>query len=127
MRVFATLLVCAAVHAQFGMDQMPKKPKPAPLTDDLKYIRCEVCNKMVHEALTKVADMSSVSAVEDLLEHICDADADGKEGRGSQGAWMANYDIKKSGRSLVLENKGPGYCRRECRTIAKACDGVMEK
>ena len=26
-----------------GMDQMPKKPKPAPLDADIKYIKCDAC------------------------------------------------------------------------------------
>ena len=64
---------------------------------------------------------------EDLLEKICDADADGKEGRGDEGIWLSELDVVKQGQALVLEHKGPGYCRRECRTIAKACDSVMEK
>ena len=125
--VAALLSAAATARAQFGMDQMPKKPKPAPLKDDLKYIRCATCSQMIHEAMRQAADMSSKSAVEDMLEKICDADADGKEGRGKEGVWMSEFDVSKKGQALVLERKGPGYCRRECRTIAKACDGVMEK
>ena len=118
----------ALTGAQFGgMDQMPKKPKPAPLTEDVKYIRCRTCNRMVREAVRQAALVSSASAVEDLLDKICDADADGKEGRGSEGVWMSELDVSKKGQALVLEHKGPGHCRRECRTVAKACDGVMEK
>ena len=118
-------VLAQAAHAQF--DQMPKKPKPAPLTDDVKYIRCETCKRMVTEAVRQAAEASSTSAIEDMLDKICDADADGKEGRGSEGVWMSEFDVSKKGQALVLEHKGPGYCRRECRTIAKACDGVMEK
>jgi hypothetical protein len=127
MRATALLSILAAVHGQFGMDQMPKKPRPAPLNDDLKYIRCETCTHMVKEALRQAAEASTTSAVEDMLERICDADADGKEGRSKEGMWMSQLDISKKGQKLVLENKGPGYCRRECRTIAKACDSVMGK
>jgi len=123
--LLATLL--AVARAQFGMDQMPKKPKPAPLKEDLKFIRCETCNSMVKEAVRLASEMSSRSAIEEMLERICDADADGKEGRGKEGLWMSEIDIVKNGQALVLQRKGPGYCRRECRTVAKACDGVMEK
>ena len=40
---------------------------------------------------------------------------------------MSELDVHKQGQALVLTNQGPGYCRRECRTIAKACDGIMDK
>jgi hypothetical protein len=122
--LFAAL---STARAQMGMDQMPKKPKPAPLTADLKYIRCTVCEKLVAEALRQMEELTSVNQVEDMLERLCDADADGKEGRGREGVWMSELDISKQGQALVLENKGPGYCRRECRTIAKSCDSVVEK
>ena len=121
------LSAVALADAQFGMDQMPMKPKPAPLKDDLKYIKCETCKKMVHEVVRRAALFSSVNAVEELLEKVCDADLDGKEGRGDDGLWLSELDVSKQGQALVLQHKGPGYCRRECRTIAKACDAVMEK
>jgi hypothetical protein len=117
----------ASVRAQFGMDQMPKKPKPAPLKDDLKYIKCETCKRMVTEAVRQAESFTSQSAVEDMLDRLCDADADGKEGRGREGVWLAEIDISKQDRALELTHKGPGHCRRECRTVAKACDSVMEK
>lgn len=128
MRPSAFLLAVALASAQMmGEYGMIKKPKPAPLTEDLKYIRCETCTKMVHEAVKRAAAMSTQSAVEDMLEKICDADADGKEGRGDEGLWMSELDVSKQGQKLVLSHIGPGNCRRECRTIAKACDQVMEK
>ena len=118
-------ILCSTTQAQF--DQMPKKPKPAPLKADLKYIKCAVCEKMVAEALRQMEDLSSTSAVEDMLERVCDADADGKEGRGKEGSWMSELDVSKKGQQLLVEHKGPGHCRRECRTVAKACDSVVEK
>ena len=122
------LLCVQMARAQFGgMNDMPKKPKPAPLKDDLKYIQCSTCKLMVQEAARQAAALSSSSAVEDMLDKICDPEADGKEGRSKEGAWLSEYDTSKQGQALVLERKGPGYCRRECRTIAKACDTVMDK
>ena len=120
-------LLLTSVGAQFGMDQLPKKPKPAPLKDDLKYIKCEVCKKVVMEASRQAASLSTQSAVEDMVERMCDADADGKEGRGSEGVWMSELDISKKGQGLVITNKGPGVCRRECRTVAKACEDIVER
>lgn len=55
------------------------------------------------------------------------AERQGKEGRGKDGVWMSELDVSKKGQALVLTHQGPGYCRRECRTIAKACESVMEK
>jgi len=123
----AWVMALAATGAQMGMDQMPKKPKPAPLNDDLKYIKCEACNKAVAAAYEQAKALTSMSLVEDMLERVCDADNDGQEGRGSEGKWMNEFDIVKRGQALALERQGPGYCRRECRTIAKACDGVLGK
>lgn len=72
------------VEGQFGINDMPKKPKPAPLKEDLKYIKCETCNHMVKEAMRRTAEISSTSAVEDMLDKVCDADADVAEQRATQ-------------------------------------------
>ena len=125
MRGLTVIVLAASVSAQF--DQLPRKPKPAPLAGDVKYIRCATCEKMIAEALKQLEGLSSVSQVEDLLDKICDADADGKKGQGGEGLWMSEYDIQKKGQALQLVHQGPGHCRRECRTIAKACDSVVDK
>lgn len=62
--------------------------------------------------------------VEDLVGSICDSES-------KAGAWMADYDIVKRGAALKLENQVGGdtvggHCRRECRTIEKACAGVVD-
>jgi len=144
------LLLPLLAKAQVDMDKMPKKPKSAPLNDDLPFIKCGVCNKMVAEARTKVIELiegapvgkdqaakrrfehesttGELSAsVETLLENICDAERQGKNGAGPEGKWMAALDISKKGQALELVHKGPGHCRRECRTIAKACEDVTAK
>lgn len=141
----------ASARAQFGADGpggMPKKPKPSPLNDDLPFIKCPVCEKMAAEAHKRISEIveaapaaksskrrfetsshtGDVTAqVESLLENICDADADGKEGRTKDGRWLAEYDIAKDGQTLTLKHMGPGHCRRECRTIAKSCETVLAK
>ena len=124
----------------------PKKVKPSPLNEDLPYIKCEVCEKMAVEAYQKVTNLVRAapeareakrrfdadpekgelgSKVEDLLTRMCDADNDGREGRTADGMWMSKLDIVKQGQALKLAQRGPGHCRRECRTIAKACDDVL--
>ena len=74
-------------------------------------------------------------SVEDVLAKVCDPENDGlkeygKERRSASGKWLAAHDVAKSTadrRKLVLEPKDAGHCRRECRTIAKACESVMER
>ena len=39
--------------------------------------------------------------------------------------WLASLDVAKQGQELVLKASGDGHCRRECRTIAKACENVL--
>jgi hypothetical protein len=145
--LFAALL-CRLARAQFGEHDPPKKPKPAPMNEDLPYIACGVCTHLVTEMLRQSQEMAKgevptvekkrrfdfshergalQASIEDVISRICDADQDGLEGRGKQGLWMSELDISKDGRQLVLENKGSGFCRRECRTIAKSCERVREK
>ena len=51
-----TMLLATVVFAaaQMGMDQMPKKPKPAPLNKDVPYVRCQTCEIMAARALEQV-------------------------------------------------------------------------
>jgi len=144
MRTCAVLLATVA-SAQMGMDQMPKKPKPAPLNKDIPYIKCQTCELMAARALAQVkelvageapksekkrrfdhsSDLGGLEAsVEDLVGSVCDSES-------KAGAWMADYDIIKRGATLKLENQVGGdtvggHCRRESRTIEKACAGVVD-
>ena len=137
------MMLTALALAQF--DQMPKKPKPAPLNKDIPYIRCQTCELMVAKALEQVKELVATSTpaaekkrrfdhssdlgglesqVEDVLTRLCDSEA-------KEGAWMSDYDVVKRGAALKLENQvggeiAGGHCRRECRTIEKACSGVLD-
>lgn len=42
------------------------------------------------------------------------------------GKWMRHIDIVKAGNMLMLNTMPLGKCRRECRTIEKACNGVLD-
>ena len=150
MSRFAILLATTA-SAQFGMDQMPKKAKPAPLDKDVKYIKCQTCEIAAGKALAQVkalladkapptekkrrfdhsSDLGGIEAsVEDVVTSLCDSES-------KEGSWMADYDIVKRGSALKLENQvgtttadgdavAGGHCRRECKTIEKACAGVVD-
>ena len=147
-RAAAIAVFLPLVAAQVDLDKVPKKPKSAPLNDDLPYIKCGVCNKMVAEVHKRVIELVDgapsareakrrfeadsnqgelSSKVETLLENICDAELQGKNGAGTEGKWMAALDISKKGQALELVQKSQGYCRRECRTIAKACEDVTSR
>jgi len=140
--LLATVVLAAA---QMGMDQMPKKPKSAPLNKDVPYIKCQTCEIMAARALAQVkelvageapksekkrrfdhsSDLGGLEAsVEDLISSVCDSES-------KEGAWMSDYDIVKRGTALKLESQVGGdtvggHCRRECRTIEKACAGVVD-
>ena len=143
MTAWWVLALCATVSAQ--MDQLPKKPKSAPINADLPYIRCQVCETMVAQALEQ-AKQAGVAAkpgqqqkrrfessnsmgelesqMEDVVSNVCNAES--KEGK-----WLSSYDVVKRGSALRLENQVHGdvvggVCRRECRTIEKACVGILE-
>jgi len=141
--------------AMYGNNEMHqfKKAKPAPMNADVPYLRCPVCQKLATQALKEVSALAAEEkpapakkrrfesssrmgnleeATEDLLARMCNPDNDGakrynKPTKNNAGAWIAEYDVKKDGDALVLEQKGAGHCRRECRTIAKACEDVIEK
>jgi hypothetical protein len=146
MRCTVAALLAAATTAQMpGMDQMPKKPKPSPLTKDVKFIKCQTCEIATAKALEQVkallaakapptekkrrfdhsSDLGGIEAsVEDVVSALCNSEA-------KEGSWMADYDIVKRGSALKLENQvggdvAGGHCRRECRTIEKACADVVD-
>ena len=138
VNVLSIDIILAQTFDEMGM---PKKPKPAPLDKDLPYIRCGVCKRALERAHHIVEELvannkpaptkkrrfeASATAgnlegkVEDAIAALCNPDSDA-------GAWISELDIAKSGSELSLIHKGPGHCRRECRTIAKSCESIMEK
>ena len=73
----------------------------------------------VAESMRETAPYGKVGEEEyqELTEDVCDADTD-------MGEWMSMQDVTQAqkGASLKLEQQEHlGECRRECRTIEKAC------
>merc|ERR1712196_615320 len=122
------------------MDALPKKAKPAPIDGDIPYIRCGVCEllsqRMYSDAdqmikmhapkqqkKTRLESSANLGGLEDNIEymllHICDPEQ-------IAGKWIRELDVVKAGSSLTLKQMSLGKCRRECRTIAKACGAVLE-
>ena len=116
------LLLQPSLAQMPGMDQLPKKPKPAPLNKDLPFIRCQTCEIMTHKALKQVKTLIAETAptaekkrrfdhssnlggleaqVDDLLSAICNSEA-------KEGSWLADYDVVKRGSALKLENQVGG-------------------
>lgn len=122
------------------MDMFPTHAKPAPLDGDIPYIRCSVCDELalqLHAAAGRMVkelgpkrqpkrrlETSSnlgglEEQVETMLTEICNVEK-------TAGKWLRNYDISKAGSALSLVKRKPGKCRRECRTVEKACNAVLE-
>jgi len=146
MRAAIALLAALSVHlCDAQMEGMPRKPKPMPMDSDIKYIKCQTCELMAAKALTLVKDAAAAekpkpqqkrrfesssslggleASVEDIVTNICNSES-------SEGTWLSEYDIVKRDRALKLESQVDGdvvggKCRRECRTIEKACAGILE-
>ena len=124
------------------LEQMPKKPKPAPLDGDIPYIRCGTCEVAIGHAYSEVqrfmkertpaaqkkrrfessANLGGLEEnTETLLASMCNYDAEDKQGR-----WLREFDILKEGSALKLKKMPPGKCRRECRTIEKVCASLLD-
>lgn len=122
------------------LDLLPKRAQPAPLDDDIPYIRCGVCRalarKLYAEAEAIVAKHGpkkvrktrlesdsnlggSEGDVETLLLHVCNPEK-------TPGKWMRELDVYKNGSALLFKQMPIGRCRRECRTIEKVCYQLLE-
>lgn len=135
MVVGALLLLCLAfssspqgVDGQVpGMPGMPTEARPIPGTS--KYIECAVC-KVATEEVWEQASKAREAApwigeveFQEITEKVCDPDVD-------EGEWITFYDLVQAekGASIKLEHKKYlGECRRECRSIAKACRAVYDE
>ena len=98
------------------------------------YVRCSVCEVMAIEAHKqavaigmKVAKQKSAggtgeteSLIESMVAKLCD-------NKKKEGKWIRKMDIVKENNMLVLDRKQLGVCNRECHTVEKACDGVLEE
>ena len=133
-----------------------KKAKSAPLNGDLPYLECPVCEKAMSEAMKQVTALVAADTTqkpkkgakrrfesannlgdveghtEEFLRDMCVPDNDGlkeygKPRRSPAGVWLAELDVVKQGSHLVLDHRGSGHCRRECRTLAKSCEALMDR
>lgn len=119
-----------------------KKDPPKVLQKDLPHIRCDTCKKFAQATYAKASDIiqkrtaAKVSPkrksklavsehvgeeeLEEMLEKACDTDTKG-------GRWITHLDIVQDGQKLILRDMGgPGHCKRECKTVEKACKDLWE-
>ncbi len=138
IRVLLVLVIVYTAAAQFGGGN--KKTYTAERRD-LPYISCEVCSAVVKTLHEQVAYNRGLygpksskgkkmpeEVVSDILDNVCEAEKEG-------GEWIRYYDIvstpvdgKDTKRKLALEgNESPGKCKRECQTIKKSCENLLEE
>jgi len=124
-------LLAAATNAQFpGMPGGP--PADArPIFKTGKYLGCTVCKLAVEEIWKEALRLReeapykkpSEDMYQDSIQQICDPIKD-------LGEWVAMYDITQSERGAPLKMEKQEYmceCRRECRTIQKACENIINE
>ena len=111
-------------------------PQAEIFKQDLKYIYCGVCRKMVEKALEKSTELlekrfqqlkkkrrkhettefDGEGAVQEYVEKMCNP-------LKPEGDWVGTIDLKHEGEALVLaQQPGFGKCQKECRTIEYACN-----
>ena len=115
------------------------KPQAEILKSDLKYIRCNVCRKMVEIAQAKssellqkrfkfqkkrkrdVTEFDGEGAVQEFVEKMCNP-------LKPEGEWVGKIDLVQEGEQLQLATQpSHGKCQKECRTIEYACEEVLDK
>ncbi|KAJ1454466.1 hypothetical protein M885DRAFT_521734 [Pelagophyceae sp. CCMP2097] len=127
----AVALAClGAARAQMpGMGGMPSEARP--VAKSAKALECAVCKVAIGELHVQSAAARATAPygklgemeLQELAGDLCDPDLDG-------GEWITYYDIlqEKKGDRLKLEKQEYlGECRRECRTIVKACRAVLDE
>ena len=138
IRLLLVLVIVYVTTAQFGGGN--KKTYTAERRD-LPYISCEVCSavvKTLHEQVSYNRGLYGPKSskgkkmpeevVSDILDNVCEAEKEG-------GEWIRYYDIvstpvdgKDTKRKLTLEGQeGPGKCKKECQTIKKSCENLLEE
>lgn len=122
--------VVRGVVGQFpGMPGMPTEARPISKTANL--IQCAVCKLATQEVWdqTEAARVAAPSGrlgedeIQEIASDVCNVDVDG-------GEWISFYDITQTeaGAPIKLDKQDYlGECRRECRTIVKACRAVYDE
>lgn len=125
---FALVGAYVCITLAMAAAKPPAKSVPAVARkEDIKYIKCAVCNEIAKElsrqVIKKRSDVAPKKLSEyqiiELAENICNM-------KRLEGDWILHEDIVEQGDKLVLvEQKEEGECKTECKTIEKACQEVI--
>ncbi|KAL2641247.1 hypothetical protein R1flu_008834 [Riccia fluitans] len=106
---------------------LPKKSVAKARKEDIKYIKCGVCEEIVKQLTRQLKKKKEKVAPKklteldliNLAENICNI-------KKEEADWLMFLDIVEDGDKLKLvEQKEEGECNTECRTIERACQEVM--
>ena len=118
---------------------LSKKSEPALLVkEDLPYIECEVCERVVTELVNKANQLRDdvqktkkpleEFRIVEFMENMCQTE------NVTTGEWMRKLDIIEtanakygSGKYLkLMQPGGVAKCNSECATIAKSCQKLFD-
>uniref|UniRef100_A0A7S0R519 Saposin B-type domain-containing protein n=1 Tax=Pyramimonas obovata TaxID=1411642 RepID=A0A7S0R519_9CHLO len=129
MFIALALLIVSSNGMMPGMGGGKKKDKAPAVKSDIKYIKCSVCEEIVkflHREVKKMRDelpKNKKLAEFDILEmteKVCDPEKE-------EGEWITFLDMVEDGDKIKLVTRErPGKCKKECRTIARACEEIMD-
>lgn len=110
----ASLIIC--LHAGSRSRDLPE-----PIYRLIDPIQCDVCRLVSEHAFALfVEGPLAEDVIQESVEAMCDPDSE-------DGEWIVFRDIVRIGRKLVLQDMAlPGLCGRECFTIRRACDTILE-
>ena len=123
-------LIAGVANAQFDWDPrvstLPPRKKHPPIDREVPHLRCGVCERLVGEAhavLTgkrKKRKGANPKVPAPSVDGLCIAD-------GPSGRWLTALDVVQvDATHLGIEQRKPGHCKRECRTLEVACTQVMD-
>ena len=124
------LLLIIVLSLLFLLPTDAKKASPKVIKEELPYIGCEVCNRVIgelHKYTAKhIADAGKKKLEEikisETMDNICNPEDE-------IGYWIRHLDIvyDKSAKILALKDKdGISKCKEECVTIARSCETLLE-
>lgn len=104
-------------------------PKAAPRRDDIKYIKCQVCELLAKHAYKQAKELVKSSTpsrpvteerVIELVEKLANPLKD-------EGEWVSQIDLVEDGKKLLVKEMGEtGECGEECKTVERAAQDILD-
>lgn len=126
--IAVVLALCASLS--FGGKQVDGQIQ----RQDLEFIKCDVCRRVSAELINAIEtgrkkapkNVIGEFQIVEIMDNVC------KSKNLTTGAWTRQIDIvenvNESGKK-ILELSEPGgkqSCNRECATLSKSCDSLLE-